>query len=173
MVIFFLDIEDSADCAYDYLKIYNGDTMELIGGPYCGTYSESLPVISTGVQHLVIEFISDESLSGYGFYMLLSSQIPEQETKSPFQSDISTITFSPEYSTTIQSESTSKDESITTPVPTANPAENPPGFAQAQPTLLTEEQHFTSTMNATCGGPIRKMDVPIFVVLLYSFYNIE
>ncbi|KAL0627634.1 Cubilin [Plecturocebus cupreus] len=62
-----MDIEETQNCYYDMLRIYDGPSIHArLIGAYCGTQTESFS--STG-NSLTIHFYSDSSISGKGFLL--------------------------------------------------------------------------------------------------------
>ena len=60
------DLEYSLTCSYDYLKIYNVFPSSInLGATFCGTGARTFRSNSS---EILIEFRSDESVSGNGFF---------------------------------------------------------------------------------------------------------
>lgn len=65
----YFDLENSAGCTKDYLKIYDSDIAGMAPGTLLGTFCGSTtPTVRFGTQrYLTLEFHADSSGSGDGF----------------------------------------------------------------------------------------------------------
>lgn len=67
------DLEESANCIYDWLKIYDGEQVtDPLLGMWCGTNSPGLLNSTDASGALTFEFHSDEGLTGNGWEAVLS-----------------------------------------------------------------------------------------------------
>jgi len=80
----FFDLEDEADCNYDYLEIYNGEsTSDPLIGKYCGTDSPGQVESDNPENALTFVFHSDSYVNNDGWEALITcgpTEIQENET---------------------------------------------------------------------------------------------
>lgn len=68
-------VEDSQDCIYDYLKIYNGPTTSSpLIGMYCGTNNPGTIVSTDPSGALTFQFHADEGVTGTGWNATVSCE---------------------------------------------------------------------------------------------------
>jgi PKD repeat protein len=76
------NIEDEANCNYDYLKIYNGNsTAAALIGTYCGTNSPGMVEADNSENALTFEFHSDNSVNGPGWRANINCTIIDHVTE--------------------------------------------------------------------------------------------
>lgn len=69
------DLEESTNCIYDYLKIYNGlNTSAPLIGTYCGTTSPGTIVASNSAGALTFKFHADEGVTGTGWKSIVTCE---------------------------------------------------------------------------------------------------
>ena len=74
--IILIDIEDSEDCIYDALDIYEGSTRNApLIGRFCGETSSGHPLISE-TSSMLLHFHSDPSITGAGFWLTFNTSAP-------------------------------------------------------------------------------------------------
>lgn len=88
----FFDVEQSFNCNYDYLKIYNGidNTAPLIG-TYCGTNSPGLIAAANTDGALTFHFKSDGSTTRPGWEAIINCQYPEEPPITDFTANITQV----------------------------------------------------------------------------------
>ncbi len=105
------DLEESTNCVYDYLKIYNGlNTGAPLIGTYCGTTSPGTIVASNPSGALTFQFHADEGVTGTGWKTIVSCE-PTTNIGDNNQNKILTIApnpFKDETTITISDENISQ-----------------------------------------------------------------
>ncbi len=87
------DVEDHDNCAYDWLKIYDGENTSApqIGSAYCGSDSPGTVTATNGAGALTFEFHSDGSVNASGWQALISCQGGSAMPLANFEADVTQI----------------------------------------------------------------------------------
>lgn len=87
------ELEDHDNCAYDWLKIYDGESTSApqIGSAYCGTDSPGTVTAANGAGALTFVFHSDGNVNASGWQALISCEGGSAMPMADFEADVTQI----------------------------------------------------------------------------------